>query len=36
MAQWQEATQNLGVTLPWHTQRANLLLGGIDLHKAVG
>jgi MOSC domain-containing protein YiiM len=35
-AQWQEAMHELGVTLPWHTRRANLLLDGIDLPEAVG
>lgn len=35
-AQWQEAIRELGVALPWHTRRANLLLEGIELAEAVG
>jgi MOSC domain-containing protein YiiM len=35
-AQWQEAIRELGVTLPWHTRRANLLLEGIELSETVG
>ena len=36
IVQWQEATRELGVVLPWHTRRANLLFEGIDLPEAVG
>jgi MOSC domain-containing protein YiiM len=36
LAQWQEAVQELGVVLPWHTRRANLLLEGIELAETVG
>ena len=35
-AQWQEAVCELGITLPWQSRRANLLLEGIDLAEAVG
>jgi MOSC domain-containing protein YiiM len=34
--QWQETLQELGVDLPWHTRRANLLIEGIDLPDVVG
>ena len=35
-AQWQRVMQELGVDLPWHTRRANLLIDGFDLRTAVG
>ena len=34
--QWQQVIAELGVDLPWHTRRANLLIEGIDLRAAVG
>jgi MOSC domain-containing protein YiiM len=34
--QWQQVVAELGVDLPWHTRRANLLIDGIDLQAAVG
>jgi len=34
--QWQEVLAELGLDLPWHTRRANLLIAGIDLPAAVG
>lgn len=34
--QWQEVLDTLGVDLPWHTRRANLLIEGVDLRAAVG
>ena len=33
---WARATAELGVTLPWHSRRANLLLDGFDLPQTVG
>lgn len=36
MRQWQEVLDELGIDLPWHTRRANLLIAGIDLPAAVG
>jgi len=34
--QWRQVVAELGVDLPWHTRRANLLIEGIDLQAAVG
>jgi MOSC domain-containing protein YiiM len=34
--QWQQVVAELGVDLPWHTRRANLLIEGIDLPATVG
>ncbi len=34
--QWREATQEIGVELPWYTRRSNLLIDGIDLPAIVG
>ena len=34
--QWQQVVAEIGVDLPWHTRRANLLIEGIDLQAAVG
>ena len=35
-AQWRQVTSELGVDLPWHTRRANLLVDGLDLQSTVG
>lgn len=35
-AQWQQVLEELGVDLPWHTRRANVLIEGIDLPATVG
>jgi MOSC domain-containing protein YiiM len=34
--QWRQVIAELGLDLPWHTRRANLLIEGIDLQAAVG
>jgi MOSC domain-containing protein YiiM len=34
--QWQQVIAEVGVDLPWHTRRANLLLEGISLPDTVG
>lgn len=34
--QWRQVTAELGVDLPWHTRRANLLVDGLDLPSTVG
>jgi MOSC domain-containing protein YiiM len=34
--QWQQVIAEIGVELPWHTRRANLLLEGISLPETVG
>ena len=34
--QWRQVTGELGVNLPWHTRRANLLVDGLDLPGTVG
>ena len=34
--QWQQVVGELGLDLPWHTRRANLLIDGLDLPAAVG
>ena len=34
--QWRQVVGELGVDLPWHTRRANLLVGGLDLPGTVG
>ena len=34
--QWRQVTAELGVDLPWHTRRANLLVHGLDLPATVG
>jgi len=34
--QWNLAIQELGVDLPWHTRRANVLVSGIDLASSIG
>ena len=36
VGQWQEVLDALGIDLPWHTRRANLLIAGIDLSATVG
>ena len=36
VGQWQEVLDALGIDLPWHTRRANLLIAGIDLPATVG
>lgn len=36
IGQWQEVLDELGVELPWHTRRANVLITGIDLPATVG
>lgn len=35
-AEWHTVMQALGVDMPWHTRRANLLIEGCDLRTAVG
>ena len=35
-AQWQQVVTEIGVDLPWHTRRANLLIEGIALQATVG
>ena len=34
--QWRQVVGELGVDLPWHTRRANLLVDGLDLPAMVG
>ena len=34
--QWRHVMTELGVDLPWHTRRANLLVDGLDLPSTVG
>ena len=34
--QWRQVVEELGVDLPWHTRRANLLVDGLDLPSTVG
>ena len=34
--QWQETVRELGVDLPWHTRRANVLTEGLRLQDLVG
>ena len=34
--QWRQVVAEMGLDLPWHTRRANLLIDGIDLQAAVG
>lgn len=36
IGQWQEVLDELGVKLPWHTRRANVLITGADLPATVG
>src|SRR5262249_7354330 len=36
LGQWQEVLAELGIELPWHTRRANLLITGIDLAATIG
>jgi len=36
LGQWQEVLNELGMDLPWHTRRANVLIEGVDLPAAVG
>lgn len=33
---WSDVCRDLGVALPWHARRANLLIDGVDLAAAVG
>ena len=33
---WDDVCAELGAELPWHTRRANLFIGGIDLAATVG
>lgn len=33
---WHRTCYELGVEIPWHTRRANLLIDGIDLASALG
>lgn len=35
-ADWQEACDELGVTLPWQTRRANLLVDALPLYRSTG
>ena len=34
--QWEACMQELRVSMPWHTRRANLLVEGVDLFEAIG
>lgn len=34
--QWRQVMAELGVDMPWHTRRANLLVDGLDLPGTVG
>ncbi|MBI3466943.1 MAG: MOSC domain-containing protein [Planctomycetes bacterium] len=34
--QWEEVTRELGVELPWHTRRANVLVEGLRLADLIG
>jgi MOSC domain-containing protein YiiM len=34
--QWHDVIQELGIDLPWHTRRANLLIAGLDLPSSIG
>ena len=34
--QWRQVMAELGVDMPWHTRRANLLVDGLDLPGMVG
>lgn len=34
--QWQQVVTEIGVDLPWHTRRANLLIEGMALQTTVG
>ena len=34
--QWRQVMGELGVDMPWHTRRANLLVHGLDLPATVG
>jgi MOSC domain-containing protein YiiM len=36
LGQWQQVLDELGIELPWHTRRANVLIEGIDLPATVG
>ena len=36
VGQWRQVVGELGVDLPWHTRRANLLVDGLDLPATVG
>lgn len=33
---WEDALQDLGAELPWHTRRANVLVDGLDLAALIG
>ncbi|MFQ5592145.1 MAG: MOSC domain-containing protein [Phycisphaerae bacterium] len=33
---WRDACAELGVGLPWHTRRANILIEGLDLPATIG
>ena len=33
---WADACRELGVEIPWHTRRANLLIEGVDLGATLG
>lgn len=35
-ADWRQATEELGVTLPWHTRRANVLVEGLTMADLIG
>jgi MOSC domain-containing protein YiiM len=36
VGQWQDVLNELGLDLPWHTRRANVLIEGLALPSAVG
>ena len=36
VARWNDTMEELGVDLPWHTRRANVLVEGLDLESTVG
>jgi MOSC domain-containing protein YiiM len=35
-AQWDSVVRELGVNLPWHTRRANVLVEGMNLAELIG
>ncbi len=35
-ADWRQATDELGVPLPWHTRRANVLVEGLTMANLIG
>ena len=36
IARWNATLEDLGVDLPWHTRRANVLVEGLDLEATLG